>query len=131
MQIWRSVDEVPADLGRTVVSIGNFDGVHRGHQHVFARLLETSRRLEARSVVVTFDPHPALVHRPESHPGLIMGLEDKLDALETTGVDAVLVLPYSLEFSELSPEEKNGISHRGKAARMLARHLGLEAEAAP
>ena len=102
---WRSLDEVTPGFGPSVVSIGNFDGVHRGHQHVFARLLETSRRLEARSVVVTFDPHPALVHRPESHPGLIMGLEDKLDALEATGVDAVLVLPYSLEFSELSPEK--------------------------
>ena len=86
---WRSLDEVTPGFGPSVVSIGNFDGVHRGHQHVFARLLETSRRLEARSVVVTFDPHPALVHRPESHPGLIMGLEDKLDALEATGVDAV------------------------------------------
>ena len=102
---WRSLDEVTPGFGPSVVSIGNFDGVHRGHQEVFTRLLDTARRREAHSVVVTFDPHPALVHRPESHPGLIMGLEDKLDALEQTGVDAVLVLPYSLEFSELGPEE--------------------------
>ncbi|MDO4919558.1 bifunctional riboflavin kinase/FAD synthetase [Kocuria sp.] len=101
---WRSLDEVTPGFGPSVVSIGNFDGVHRGHQEVFARLLETAEQRGARSVVVTFDPHPALVHRPDSHPGLIMGLEDKLDALEQTGVDAVLVLPYSLEFSELSPE---------------------------
>ena len=101
---WRSLDEVTPGFGPSVVTIGNFDGVHRGHQEVFTRLLDTARQYSASSVVVTFDPHPALVHRPESHPGLIMGLEDKLDALEDTGVDAVLVLPYSLEFSELSPE---------------------------
>ena len=103
---WRSLDEVTPGFGPSVVSIGNFDGVHRGHQEVFTRLLDAARRREAHSVVVTFDPHPALVHRPESHPGLIMGLEDKLDALEQTGVDAVLVLPYSLEFSERTPAER-------------------------
>ncbi|RLY92376.1 bifunctional riboflavin kinase/FAD synthetase [Kocuria tytonicola] len=102
---WRSLDEVTPGFGPSVVSIGNFDGVHRGHQEVFTRLLDTARERHAQSVVVTFDPHPALVHRPEYHPGLIMGLEDKLDALEETGVDAALVLPYSLEFSELTPEE--------------------------
>jgi len=101
---WRSLDEVTPGFGPSAVTIGNFDGVHRGHQEVFTRLLNAAREHHARSVVVTFDPHPALVHRPESHPGLIMGLEDKLDALERTGVDAVLVLSYSLEFSELSPE---------------------------
>ncbi|CAL8897218.1 riboflavin biosynthesis protein [Kocuria varians] len=102
---WRSLDEITPDFGPSVVTIGNFDGVHRGHQQVFARLLETARSHNAHSVVVTFDPHPALVHRPDSHPGLIMGPEDKLDALEETGVDAVLVLPYSLEFSELTPQQ--------------------------
>ncbi|RKQ33351.1 bifunctional riboflavin kinase/FAD synthetase [Kocuria tytonis] len=102
---WRSLDEVTPGFGPSVVTIGNFDGVHRGHQEVFTRLLNTAREYAAHSVVVTFDPHPALVHRPESHPGLIMGLEDKLDALEHTGVDAVLVLPYSLEFAELTPEQ--------------------------
>ena len=102
---WRSLDEVTPGFGPSAVSIGNFDGVHRGHQEVFTRLLDTARERAAQSVVVTFDPHPALVHRPESHPGLIMGLEDKLDALEETGVDAVLVLPYSLEFSDLTPEQ--------------------------
>ena len=102
---WRSLDEVTPGFGPSVVTIGNFDGVHRGHQRVFARLLDVARSHHARSVVVTFDPHPALVHRPDSHPGLIMGPEDKLDALEETGVDAVLVLPYSLEFSELTPQQ--------------------------
>lgn len=102
---WRSLDEVTPGFGPSVVTIGNFDGVHRGHQQVFARLLDVARSHDARSVVVTFDPHPALVHRPDSHPGLIMGAEDKLDALEETGVDAVLVLPYSLEFSELTPQQ--------------------------
>lgn len=102
---WRSRDDITPGFGPSVVTIGNFDGVHRGHQHVFDTLLETARKRDARSVVVTFDPHPALVHRPESHPGLIMGLEDKLDALEHTEIDAVLVQPYSLDFAQLTPEE--------------------------
>lgn len=105
MERWRSLTEVPAGYGPSVVTIGNFDGVHLGHQSVFAQLREQAHERGAAAVVVTFDPHPALVHRPESHPGLIMGLEDKLEALEETQANAVLVLPYSLEFSRLSPEE--------------------------
>lgn len=102
---WRSRDDITPGFGPSVVTIGNFDGVHRGHQHVFDTLLEVAAERNAHSVVVTFDPHPALVHRPESHPGVIMGLEDKLDALESTRIDAVLVQPYSLDFAQLTPEE--------------------------
>lgn len=102
---WRSRDDITPGFGPSVVTIGNFDGVHRGHQHVFDTLLDVARERTAKSVVVTFDPHPALVHRPDSHPGVIMGLEDKLDALEHTEIDAVLVQPYSLDFAQLTPEE--------------------------
>lgn len=102
---WRSREDITPGFGPSVVTIGNFDGVHRGHQHVFDTLLQEARNRDAHSVVVTFDPHPALVHRPDSHPGVIMGLEDKLDALERTAIDAVLVQDYSLDFSRLTPEE--------------------------
>lgn len=102
---WRELSDVPPGFGPSVVTIGNFDGVHRGHQQVMSRLVEHARERDRSSVVVTFDPHPAQVHRPEAHPGLIMGTEDKLDALERTGVDAVLVLHYTLEFARQSTEE--------------------------
>lgn len=105
VHIWNDPSEVPADFGPTVVTIGNFDGVHRGHQQVLSQLIRTARLNHARAVVITFDPHPAQVHRPESAPELIMGLEDKLVALGEVGLDAVLVMKYSLELASLTPEE--------------------------
>jgi riboflavin kinase/FMN adenylyltransferase len=105
VHIWNDPTEVPEDFGPSVVTIGNFDGVHRGHQQVLSQLIRTARMNNAKSVAVTFDPHPALVHRPESAPELIMGLEDKLQALGELGLDAVLVMKYSLELASLTPEE--------------------------
>ena len=105
VHIWNDPTEVPKDFGPTVVTIGNFDGVHRGHQHVLAQLTNTAKRHHIPSVAVTFDPHPAQVHRPESAPELIMGLQDKLEALGDTGVDAVLVMKYTLDLAAMSPIE--------------------------
>ncbi len=105
VHIWNDPTEVPDDFGPSVVTIGNFDGVHRGHQQVLSQLIRTARLNSARSVAVTFDPHPAQVHRPESAPELIMGLQDKLQALGELGLDAVLVMKYSLELASLTPEE--------------------------
>jgi riboflavin kinase/FMN adenylyltransferase len=105
VHIWNDPTEVPDDFGPSVVTIGNFDGVHRGHQQVLSQLIRTARMNRARSVAVTFDPHPSQVHRPESAPELIMGLEDKLQALGELGLDAVLVMKYSLELASLTPEE--------------------------
>src|SRR6476620_4402142 len=105
VHIWNDPTEVPGDFGPSVVTIGNFDGVHRGHQQVLSQLIRTARMNRAKSVAVTFDPHPALVHRPESAHELIMGLEDKLQALGELGLDAILVMKYSLELASLTPEE--------------------------
>jgi len=105
VHIWNDPSEVPADFGHSVVTFGNFDGVHRGHQQVLSQLIRTARLTHARAVAITFDPHPAQVHRPESAPELIMGLEDKLVALGEVGLDAVLVMKYSLELASLTPEE--------------------------
>lgn len=105
VHIWNDPTEVPEDFGPTVVTIGNFDGVHRGHQQVLSQLADTARRSNARSVAVTFDPHPAQLHRPESAPELLMGLQDKLDALADTGLDAVLVMKYTLDLAAMTPEE--------------------------
>lgn len=103
--VWRSIADVPADLGPTVVTIGNFDGVHRGHQAVLERTAALARERGATSVAVTFDPHPKAVHTPEHQPELITSLEDRIERMAATGVDAILVQHYTLEFSLQTPQE--------------------------
>ncbi len=103
--IWNDPSEVPADFGPSVVTFGNFDGVHRGHQQVLSQLIRSARRTHSKAVAVTFDPHPALIHRPEEAPELIMGLEDKLEALGELGLDGILVVKYSLDLASLTAEE--------------------------
>ncbi|ALO67582.1 bifunctional riboflavin kinase/FAD synthetase [Arthrobacter alpinus] len=105
MQIWNSLDEVPQDFGPCVVTLGNFDGLHRGHQEVLAQVRAEAQARGAKSVALTFDPHPALIHRPDTAPAQIMGLADKLAAMAALGLDGVLVLPYTLEFAQQTPEE--------------------------
>lgn len=105
MHVWTGLDQVPPDLGPTVVTVGTFDGVHRGHQTVCRLVARTAHDEGAAAVALTFDPHPAQVHRPEVAPPLLTGLTDRLELLEGTGLDAVLVEPYTLAFAAQTPEE--------------------------
>jgi riboflavin kinase/FMN adenylyltransferase len=102
MKIFRQLAEFPPDYGPTVATIGNFDGVHRGHQWVIAEVVARARALGAKSIAITFDPHPGRVLRPESSQPLITPLDEKLELLASTGLDAVLVLPFTKEFSRMS-----------------------------
>ena len=103
--VWRSIDEVPAGLGRTVVTIGNFDGVHLGHQHVIRRAREVADGLGVdRVVAVTFDPHPIAVLRPEHAPPTLTDIASRVALLARAGVDAVFVLAFSREVAGWSPE---------------------------
>ena len=104
MQIWRSLDDVPADLGRTVLVIGNFDGVHRGHRRVVARAREIAGARGLEVVAVTFDPHPMAVLRPEHAPSVLTTLETRAELLAEAGVDRVLALPFDREVAGWSPE---------------------------
>jgi riboflavin kinase/FMN adenylyltransferase len=105
MTVWRSVEEVPEDLGRTVVTVGNFDGVHRGHRHVISRARELAPDVgAARVVAVTFDPHPIAVLRPEHAPNTLTGITERARLLVEAGVDDVLVLPFTREVAGWSPE---------------------------
>lgn len=104
MQRWRGLEEIPRDWGRGVVTIGSFDGVHRGHQLIIGRAVERARELGLPSVVVTFDPHPREVIRPGSHPPLLAPHPRRAELIAELGVDAVLVLPFTTEFSQESPE---------------------------
>jgi len=106
VRIWRDVSEVPGDLGRTVVTIGNFDGVHRGHQRVVRRAREVASETGAdRVVVVTFDPHPFAVLRPEHAPLTLSTIEGRLALLAEAGADDALVIRFSREIAGWSPEE--------------------------
>ena len=91
MQVFRSLEEVPSELGPTVVSVGNFDGVHRAHQEVVQRMADRAHSLGGQAVVVTFEPHPYRILRPDVAPRLLTPLPIKLRLLQQTRVDAVLV----------------------------------------
>ena len=105
VQIWRSLDEVPADLARTSVVIGNFDGVHRGHQAVIARARAVADAQGLTVVAVTFDPHPMAVLRPEHAPSTLTSIEARAELLREAGVDAVLALPFDRDMASWSPEQ--------------------------
>jgi riboflavin kinase/FMN adenylyltransferase len=105
VRVWRSLDDVPAELGRTVVTVGNFDGVHLGHQHVVRRAREVAVECGVEHVVaVTFDPHPIAVLRPEHAPPTLTTVETRVRLLADAGVDDVLVVPFTREIAGWSPE---------------------------
>jgi len=97
MQIARSLAELDSYASASVVTIGNFDGVHCGHRMVISSMLERARDLNARAIAVTFDPHPAHVLHTESRLPLITPLAEKLELLAATGLDLVLILPFTEE----------------------------------
>lgn len=105
MHRWSDYTAVPDDIGRSVVTLGNFDGVHRGHRAVLTRAVQTARERELNAVAITFDPHPVAVLRPESAPGIITSTEQRLALLEHTGLDAVLLMEFTHELAKWTPEE--------------------------
>ncbi|MCX4957738.1 bifunctional riboflavin kinase/FAD synthetase [Streptomyces virginiae] len=105
MQRWRGLEDIPQDWGRSVVTIGSYDGVHRGHQLIIGRAVATARELGVPSVVVTFDPHPSEVVRPGSHPPILAPYDRRAELMAGLGVDALLILPFTAEFSQLSPAD--------------------------
>lgn len=106
MQIYRSVADIPYDR-RSVVTVGTFDGVHRGHRAIIERMKEISTTQQARTVVVTFEPHPRLVlQRSTQQPiGLLTSLVEKAAHLQALGVDVLVVIPFTFEFSQTPAED--------------------------
>jgi riboflavin kinase/FMN adenylyltransferase len=102
---WYGLGEVPPGWGESVVTIGEFDGVHRGHQRIIARAARIGRERSLPVVVITFDPHPDEVIRPGSHPPFLCSARRRAELLAQLGADAVCVLPFTLEFSRLDPDE--------------------------
>ncbi len=105
MHRWTSLDDVPDDLGPTVATLGNFDGVHRGHRAVLDTVITAARARGLAAVAVTFDPHPVAVLHPERAPKEICGLEHRLDLLEQAGLDGVVVVEFTRDYARLTPEE--------------------------
>ncbi|MBJ7451312.1 MAG: bifunctional riboflavin kinase/FAD synthetase [Blastococcus sp.] len=104
MQRWRGLEATPADLGRTVVTIGMYDGVHRGHQQLIGAAVARAHAMRRPCLLLTFDPHPAEVVRPGSHPAILTSLDRKAELVAGLGVDAMCVLPFTAEFMRLPPE---------------------------
>ena len=92
--VYRSIAALPSGFGPTVASIGNFDGVHCGHRELLSAVVAEAQHLRARSVAITFDPHPEQFLHPEAAPGLLTPLDERIRLLAATGIDAVLVLPF-------------------------------------
>lgn len=105
VRILHSLDEISPDLQRCAVTIGNFDGVHRGHAHLIDRVKHWAQACGGPAVALTFDPHPLGLLRPDSVPLPLTTLDRKLELLASTGVDAVLVYPTDTALLALSPTE--------------------------
>ncbi|MGL5865151.1 MAG: bifunctional riboflavin kinase/FAD synthetase [Dermatophilaceae bacterium] len=105
MHRWSDASQTPADLRPCVLSLGNFDGVHRGHKAVLAALVDAGRRLNLPAIVATFDPHPAAVLHPERTLELIAPGRIRDDLIAASGVDGLLVLEFTAEFARQSPED--------------------------
>ena len=105
MQVFHKLEDVPADFGPTVASVGNFDGVHRAHRFVLSEIVKRAKALKAKSMAVTFEPHPTRILRPDSNFKLLTPTPEKLRLLAATGVDAVLLLPFTRDLSLMTPRQ--------------------------
>jgi len=105
MQVFRSLEEIPSGFGPSVAVIGNFDGVHRGHQQVMSTVATEARANGYRSIAITFDPHPELFLRPEAAPELLTPIPERLRLMAATGIQAVLVLPFCESLACLEARE--------------------------
>jgi len=123
MQVFRKLEDVPPDFGPTLLSVGNFDCVHRAHQLVLKEVVARAKQLGAKAMAVTFDPHPMRVLRPDVAPKLLTLLPEKLKLLEQAGVDATLVLPFTRDLSLTTPGDF-ATELLGKRLRAKAVHEG-------
>ena len=106
MKIIKSINEIIGEFTDSIVTIGNFDGIHLAHQNIFKRVTKEAYNENSKSVVITFDPQPKKVLRPERRPFfLITSLDEKLKLIEDQGIDAVLLIKFSREFAKITAEE--------------------------
>ena len=121
MRVYRSLAELPADFGPSALTIGNFDGVHLGHQAILRRLAELAHTNGWKASALSFDPHPTKIVAPERTPKLMSTLEQRARWMGQEGVDQVLILPFDMATARLTPEEfaENLLSQRMGARAVL------------
>ncbi len=105
MKVYRSLAEVPADFGPSVLTIGNFDGVHLGHRKILKRAAAVARDHEWKASALTFDPHPTRIVAPARTPKLLTSPERRAELMAEEGIEQVLILPFTRQVAESSPEE--------------------------
>ena len=105
MRTFKHLEDIPADFGPTVISVGNFDGVHRAHGQVLSNIVLRAHDLGAKAVAVSFEPHPLRILRPDSVLKLITPTPEKIRLLQASGVDAVLLLPFTRDLSLMTPQQ--------------------------
>lgn len=106
MKVFRDLDQIPEEFKGAVATIGNFDGVHLGHRHIFAKVLAEAARNGCKAVVITFEPHPKMILHPEIRPFyLITSLEEKIEWIADTGVDGLVLIRFTREFSQTTAKD--------------------------
>jgi riboflavin kinase/FMN adenylyltransferase len=105
MQVFHKFEEIPENFGPTILSVGNFDGVHRAHQHVIGEIVRTAKEGKMRAMAVTFEPHAVRILRPDCDLKLLTPTPEKLRLLAATGLDAVMLIPFTRDLSLLTPRQ--------------------------
>ena len=119
MKIFDQLDQIKEPLKRAVITIGNFDGVHIGHQALFHEVIEKAAAIDGTSVAMTIEPHPMRVLKQNNHPPLITLYEQKVELIERTGIDVLICVPFTLGFASLSAEQF--------AKDLLVQKIGMKA----
>ncbi len=136
MRIFRSLEEIPRDFGTTITTVGNFDGVHCGHQQVIREVVRRAAETGSKAVCLTFDPHPLRILRPDVAPKLITPQPVKERLLAQCGLDALVVIPFSRDFSMTSAEDfaRHVLCHKLRAQEVHEGenvHFGHKAQGTP
>lgn len=120
MKIYGSVEEIQPPLQSPIVTLGNFDGVHRGHQHLIHQVIACAKRCGRPSLLLTFEPHPLKIIRPDSAPPLIQSHSDRMSLIRSCGIEHALVLPFSKSFADMPAETfVQDILHLGLRASVI------------
>jgi riboflavin kinase / FMN adenylyltransferase len=105
MDLVEHIDKIEKPYKNAVITIGNFDGVHIGHQALFHEVIEKADAINGTSIVMTFEPHPVRVLKQNGHPPLITLYEQKVELIESSGIDVLICIPFTLEFAAISAKE--------------------------
>lgn len=121
MEIILGIDQLKRPFNNPVVTLGNFDGVHLGHQAIFRKVIEEARKKKGEAVAITFEPHPLKILSPQNCPPLLTPFRKKMMLIEESGIEVVLCIEFTLDFSKISPFDfiKNILIEKVKANKIV------------